>query len=144
MLYEVITNYMSYSAITARNFNANYTCISRSGIGVTISWFPVLITDIYNRLDPNNDAKLWDFSVNKPGIVVINLMQNDSWLINKPDYFTYRYYFKNSTPSVEYVVNSYVNFIKLLRSEYPNTSIICMLGNMDITKVNSEWANVFV
>jgi hypothetical protein len=33
----------------------------------------------------------------------------------------------------------YKNFVQLVRNKYPNAQIICMLGNMDITKEGSPW-----
>ena len=47
-------NYLSYSTLTAKHFDAEYQCICKSGIGITISWFPLIMPELYNRLNPAN------------------------------------------------------------------------------------------
>jgi hypothetical protein len=42
---KYFNNYYSYAAITARHFNAQYVNTSRSGIGVTVSWFPEIMSE---------------------------------------------------------------------------------------------------
>ncbi len=78
-------NYDAYAAITARHFNAQYHCTSKSGIGIIVSWFPLIMPEMYDRLDPTDSASKWDFSKYTPDLVVINLLQNDSWIVNMPD-----------------------------------------------------------
>ena len=135
-------NYLSYSAITARHFNAEYQCVCKSGIGITISWFPYVMPDIYDRLDPMNPESKWDFSKYKPDIVVVNLFQNDSWLVNKPERKEFKQNFGKKVPDDDYFVKAYENFIKKLRDKYPDANIICMIGNMDITKKGSKWPGI--
>ncbi len=70
----------------ARHYDAEYHCTCKSGIGITISWFPVIMPEIYDLLNPEDPQSIWDFSLYQPDVVVINLMQNDSWLVNLPDH----------------------------------------------------------
>ncbi|MCB0474314.1 MAG: electron transporter RnfD [Flavobacteriaceae bacterium] len=132
-------NYLSYAAITARHFNAQYQCICRSGIGITVSWFPQIMPELYYRLDPNDENSHWDFSAYTPDIVVINLFQNDSWIVNMPNNEQFRRRFGDQAPDDGSIIKSYENFVGAIREAYPNASIICMLGNMDITKTGSKW-----
>ena len=44
-------NYMTYAALTARHFNAQYHCIGKSGVGIMLSWFPLIMPEMYDRLD---------------------------------------------------------------------------------------------
>ena len=132
-------NYLSYAAITARHFNADYQCVCKSGIGVTISWFPLTMPEMFDRLIPTDSTSKWDFSLYSPDIVVINLFQNDSWLANMPDRAEFKMNFGNKTPNEEYFINAYQKFVADIRNHYPNTNIICMLGNMDATKEGSKW-----
>ncbi len=132
-------NYLSYSAITARHFDAEYQCICKSGIGVTISWFSFIMPDIYNRLIPADSTSKWDFSLYQPDVVVINLFQNDSWLVNLPDRDDFKANFGTKVPSDEYLVNAYQQFVSKIRSHYPDASIICALGSMDATREGSKW-----
>jgi lysophospholipase L1-like esterase len=132
-------NYDAYAAITARHFNTQYYCTSKSGIGIMVSWFPLIMPEMYDRLDPTNSTSKWDFSKYTPDVVVINLLQNDSWIINMPNNEQFKNRFGTKPPDENYIVNAYKNFVQTIRTKYPETQIICMLGNMDITKKDSPW-----
>jgi hypothetical protein len=132
-------NYLTYAAITARHFNAQYSCIARSGIGIMISWDPLIMPEMYDRLDPADPNSKWDFSKYTPDVVVVNLFQNDCWLTNKPEQPQFKYRFGNIMPDKKYIITAYKSFIKTLRSKYPKAHIICALGNMDATKEGSPW-----
>ncbi|WP_225987825.1 SGNH/GDSL hydrolase family protein [Rufibacter sp. LB8] len=133
-------NYVSYAALTARRFNADYTCICKSGIGITVSWEKDIMPELFNRLNPSDPASQYDFSRNPaPDIVVINLLQNDSWIINLPNNAEHKRRFGNARPSPETVAAAYQNFVKQIRAVYPNAHIIAALGNMDIVKSGSVW-----
>ncbi|TLX71278.1 electron transporter RnfD [Labilibacter sediminis] len=132
-------NYKSYAAITARHYNAEYSCIAKGGIGVMISWFDFTMPDIYDRFDPKDDSNLWDFSLYTPDVVVVNLFQNDSWLVKKVNSAGFKAKFGDTAPSKEFIMKAYKDFISELRTKYPNADIICALGSMDATKEGSPW-----
>lgn len=136
---EYFNNYYTYAAITARHFNAQYSCIARSGIGIMLSWFPEIMPEIYDRLNPADSTSKWDFNQFRPDIVVINLFQNDSWLVNKPEHAQFKARFGDTKPSEELIVKSYRDFVSTIRSKYPEAQIICALGSMDATKEGSKW-----
>lgn len=132
-------NYLSYAAITARHYNAQYHCIAKSGIGITVSWFPYIMPDIYDQLIPLNEESKWDFSQYTPDVLVIHLLQNDSWLVNMPEHESFKKYFGSEKPSEEYIINAYKDFVSKLRGKYPNAQIICTMGGMDATREGSPW-----
>jgi hypothetical protein len=132
-------NYLTYAAITARHFNARYYCTSKSGIGIMVSWFPLIMREMYNRLDPTDSTSIWDFTQFTPDVVVINLLQNDSWIINLPDNEQFKYRFGNKAPGEDSIIASYRHFVEMVRGKYPHASIICALGNMDATKEGAPW-----
>jgi hypothetical protein len=132
-------NYDAYAAITARHFNAQYVCTSKSGIGIMVSWFPLIMPEMYNRLDPTDSSSKWDFSKYTPDVVVINLLQNDSWIIKLPDNEQFKNRFGTQAPDSKFIINAYKNFAQTIRKTYPHAQIICMLGSMDITKEGSRW-----
>lgn len=132
-------NYLAFGAITARHFKADYTCIARSGIGLTISWYNQIMQDIYWRLDPTDSLSKWDFSLKTPDIVVVNLLQNDSWLTNRPEFSEFKRRFGTTKPTADFIISTYATFIQSLRTQYPQTEIICMLGNMDATQKDTVW-----
>ncbi|MCO5934961.1 hypothetical protein NAF17_05380 [Mucilaginibacter sp. RB4R14] len=71
--------YASYANVDARHFDAEFSSISKSGIGVFICWFNYVMPDIYDRACAYDKAK-WDFNKFTPELVVVNLFQNYSWL----------------------------------------------------------------
>lgn len=135
-------NYLSYTALTARHFNAEFSCICRSGIGIMISWPNNTLNtmpEIYDRLIPTDSLSTWDFSKFSPDIVVVNLFQNDAWLVNLPNNKAFKRRFGSVKPTDEFIINSYKVFISELRKHYPDANIICILGNMSISKKGSKW-----
>ncbi len=132
-------NYDAYPAITARHFNAQYHCTAKSGIGIMVSWFPLIMPEMYNRLDPTDSTSKWDFSKFTPDVVVINLLQNDSWIVNMPNNEQFKQRFGNKPPTESQIVDAYKKFVQTIRLTYPKAQIICMLGSMDITKKGSPW-----
>lgn len=134
-------NYLSYAAITARHFDAQYHCICKSGIGVTVSWDSVIMPEMFNRLIPTDGASKWDFSFYTPDVIVINLLQNDSWLVNLNEHIEFKKRFGNTPPEDEFLIHAYQKFVTSIRKQYPNASIICTLGSMDAVKVGSKWIN---
>jgi hypothetical protein len=136
---EYFNNYLTYAARTARHYNAQYFCNARSGIGVMLSWFPEIMPEVYNRVDPFDAESKWDFSRFTPDIVVINLFQNDSWLINNPEHEQFKARFGSTKPDNNQIIKSYQTLVLNIRKEYPKASIICALGSMDATRENSPW-----
>ncbi len=120
-------NYWAYGAITARNLNAELHTISQSGIGIMISWFPFIMPQFYDQLSAvgNNDTQ-WNFSQWTPDVVVINLFQNDSWLVDREKRL-------QPAPTDAQRVQAYINFVRSVRAKYPKAQIICALGSMDAT-----------
>lgn len=125
-------NYWAYGAVTARNLNAELHTISQSGIGIMISWFPFIMPQFYDQLSAvgDNDTK-WDFTQWTPDLVVINLFQNDSWLVDREKRM-------QPMPSDAQRVQAYIDFVRSIRARYPNAQIICALGSMDAT-ANAKW-----
>jgi len=122
-------NYLAYGAVTARALNADYRCIARSGIGILISWYELVMPDYWDRLDPRSVNNRWDFSSWTPDVVVINLFQNDSWLVGRMD----------PVPNEKKIVQAYIDFVSGIRKVYPDAHIVCALGCMDATKSGSPW-----
>lgn len=126
-------SFMSYASITARALDAELHLISQSGIGVMISWFPFIMPQFYDQLNAvgNNDS-VWDFKRWTPDVVVINLFQNDSWLIDREKRLS-------PMPDDAQRVAAYRRFVETIRSKYPKAYIICALGSMDAVRPGSKW-----
>jgi hypothetical protein len=124
-------SYMSYASITARNLSAEMHMTSQSGIGIMVSWFNFTMPQFYDQLSAvgDNDTH-WDFDSWTPDVVVINLFQNDSWLVEKR---------LDPIPTDEQRIQAYVDFVASIRSKYPKAYIVCTLGSMDATQHGSKW-----
>ncbi len=127
-------NYLAYGAIAARALNAELHTISQSGIGVMISWFDFTMPQFYDQLSAvGNNNSSWDFSKWTPDLVLINLMQNDKWLIDNEKRL-------QPVPDDAQRIAAYQQFIATIRSKYPKAQIICALGSMDAT-ATEQWPN---
>ncbi len=123
-------NYMSYAAITARNLDAEYVCIAKSGIGIMVSWFDMIMPNYYYRLNPGDPESKWDFSQSQPDVVVINLLQNDSWLFDKR---------LDPVPAKDDIISAYIRFVSMIREKYSQAYILCTLGTMDAIAEGKPW-----
>jgi hypothetical protein len=47
--------------------------------------------------------------------------------------------FGEKAPDEEYLINANQKFVSGIRKHYPNSKIICALGNMDATREGSKW-----
>jgi hypothetical protein len=127
-------NYLAYGAIAARALNAELHTVSQSGIGVMVSWFDFTMPDFYDQLSAvGNNQTVWDFSLWTPDVVLINLMQNDKWLIDNEKRL-------QPMPTDQERVAFYQQFVERIRSLYPQAQLICALGSMDATQ-NEKWPN---
>lgn len=122
----------AYAAKTAQHFNADFNCISWSGIGVISSWTEVdtpntewLMPMLYKYTDAaldqslgNPEYELWDNNLFKPQVIVINLGTNDSS------------YTKNFKDRINEFIEGYYKLLKQVRNCNPNAEIICSLGVM--------------
>ncbi|QJE02088.1 SGNH/GDSL hydrolase family protein [Massilia forsythiae] len=126
-------NFMSYASIAARQLGAEAHVTSQSGIGLMISWFPFTMPDFYDQLSAvgDNDSK-WDFSSWTPDVVVVNLFQNDAWLVDREHRL-------KPEPTPAQRIEAYRTFVARIRQLYPKAYIVCALGSMDATKADSPW-----
>lgn len=116
-------NYFAYSGVAARDLDAEYHCISVSGIGLYVDTWGFggdMQSLYYDRLGP---SKRWDFARWVPDVVVVNLGQNDAWGPHTP----------------RGVTENYVRFARTLRGHYPRAHLILALGSMQATSHESPW-----
>ncbi|MBR3771713.1 MAG: hypothetical protein IKL07_05540 [Clostridium sp.] len=112
---------LSYAALTAKelNLNARYTAVSGYGVyceytGNLAGTLPNVYPYINKWVDP--DA-LYDFHDFTPELVVINLGTNDSRFLGDPSI------------QQKFVI-CYIDFLKFIRSKYPDCKILCICGTL--------------
>lgn len=124
-------NFMAYGSIAARMLNAQVMNTSQSGIGVTTSWFDYTMPDLYRQSNAHFvNASRWDFTLYPADLVIINLFQNDSWLIEKN---------LNPVPNGQQIVEAYVQFVEKLLPHYEHATFLFLLGSMDAVAPTSKW-----
>jgi len=118
-------HYLSYAAITARNFNARNLSVSKSGVGLLISYtstsYPDKTLESANSMNNYYDRMHWGTSatptynfVKKPDLICVNLGTNDfSMGVNNASF-----------------EQAYLNFIDKLQLKSPGVDIIVLLGPM--------------
>jgi len=111
-------HYSTYGAIAARELGAELVTVCWSGKGIIYNYgddktdpLPAL----YDRTLPGDSSSAYDFSL-VPDAVVINLSTND--------------YSTDDDPAAAVFEQAYVDFLRHLRSKYPDTWIIGTVGPM--------------
>lgn len=112
--FETENNYLSFGAITARELNAEYVAICRSGIGIVQGYGGLRdfnMPAVFDEIIVNSPVK-WDYKQQVPDLVVLELIAND---LSAP------------LDSLEFT-SKYLDFIKRIRNNYSNAAILCMAG----------------
>ena len=129
--YDQHNAYMAYGPRTARRLNAQWHLTSVSGIGLVHSYCgsSTEMPEVFHRTSLGIDGKNWDFDKYIPDVLTICLGQNDG--------------IQDST----LFCNAYLNFIKLIRTYYPETQIICLtspMGDKTLNDVLKKYINSVV
>lgn len=103
---------IAYGALAARALQAEYVCVAWSGKTL---WPKNTITELYDRVIPQETKSQWDFSRWRPQVVVINLGTNDVL---------------QGTPDEKEWVAAYQAFIGRIRRNYPEAYILCAISPM--------------
>jgi lysophospholipase L1-like esterase len=112
-------NALSYGALTAAAFDADYRNIAVSGMGVAIGWQPFRAAEIWDRVYPNPRSPRADLAAWTPDVVFVNLGEND-------DSFT-------RAKHLPFPVNfaaEYVALVRAVRRAHPATTIVLLRGGM--------------
>lgn len=122
--YHDYTNaYMAYGPRVARALKINFLLSSVSGIGIYRTWNTEepSMPQVYEKTDFQvSNTRSWDFSLYTPKIVSIALGTND---LSDGDGINPRTPFDSSR-----FVNTYISFVKLIHSKYPDAQI-ALLGS---------------
>ena len=104
--------YMTYGAIAARQFDADFVDIAWSGRKM----YPDnTVPEIYDLALPEDKESKWDLKQQIPDVIVINLATND---------------FGKSNPDEKLWTQAYASFIGRLRERAPKARIYCAIGPM--------------
>lgn len=113
-------HYLTYAAITSRNFNARHFPVCKSGIGIYRNYNGPAegnvdcMPNYYDRVFLYDEYPKYNFD-STPDLICIDLGTNDFSTVGGD--------------STRYV-SSYLKFIDQLQTKYKNPEIICLLGPM--------------
>jgi lysophospholipase L1-like esterase len=112
--YQTENNYLTFGAITARDLNAEFLTVCRSGIGVWQGYGggkDFTMPKLYDEVIINSN-KVWDYKQYVPQLVAIDLGSNDLSV---------------ALDSAKFI-STYVEFLQRLRNNYPSAKIVCIAG----------------
>jgi predicted alpha-1,2-mannosidase len=112
-------NALSYGAMTAAAFGADYRCTAVSGMGVAIGWSPFRAAQLWDRVYPNPSSHRADLTAWTPDVVFVNLGEND-------DSFTRA----KKMPFPADFSAGYVALVRAIRAAHPAASIVLLRGGM--------------
>jgi len=104
--------YLTYGAITARNFGADYICTAWSGRKM---WPDNTMGAIYDRALATDAGSTWDFARWTPDVVVVTLATND---------------FGRGAPDEKGWIAGYEAFLARVHTHYPKAAIYCATSPM--------------
>ena len=110
---------LSYAALTAAAFDADYRNISVSGMGVVTGWVNKRAVRIWDRLYPETSSVRADLSDWTPRVVFVNLGEND-------DSFTRA----KRRPFPAAFADEYERLGRQIRRTYPGAQIVLLRGGM--------------
>lgn len=117
---------ITYAALAAKelNLNARYTAVSGHGVyceytGNTEGTLPRIYRYTNWWADPDERYDFHDFT---PELVVINLGTNDSRFFEESE--------EAQKGFTEKFITAYIDFLKFIRSKYPNAKLLCMCGTL--------------
>lgn len=128
--------WITYAAVAARELDAEFNCVSVSGISANAPEKPMMpmapMRDLYAYTDRLYDDRAgstpqkWDFAGHKKDLVLINLGTND---VNPIRFYTE---LGQADREEAHFIRQYKSFIREIRElNGPDTRIVCALGPLD-------------
>ena len=112
---------LTYGALTAQAFGAQYMVVARSGIGIyrnnngNVNGDRVVMPALYPFTQFGTTGERWDFSRYQPDVVCVNLGTNDT---TNPRYINSK------------LADAFKRFVRTLRNHYPHAKIVLLTGTM--------------
>jgi lysophospholipase L1-like esterase len=116
---------MSYAALTAEAFGADFENISVSGIGIVTGYVDVTFGEIWDRLYPAHGAPKADLTTWRPDVIFLNLGGNDT-----------SYSMSKGRPFPKSFADRYYELVAEVRSAYPDAELVLLRGGMSETETD--------
>jgi lysophospholipase L1-like esterase len=112
-------NALSYGAMTAAAFDADYRNTAVSGMGVVVGWVHFHAAEVWDRVYPDPKSPKADLNAWTPDVVFVNLGEND-------DSFTHA----KGMPFPATFSKEYVALARAIRRAHPAAAIVLLRGGM--------------
>ncbi len=112
-------NALSYTALTAAAFSADYRCTAVSGMGVAAGYVDVKAGQVWDRLYPVAGAPRANLAAWQPDVALINFGENDDSFPRV-----------NHQPFPADYVGNYVALGRAIRAAYPHAHLVLLRGGM--------------
>jgi len=112
-------NALSYGALTAAAFAADYRNTAVSGMGVVTGWTAIKAAQAWDRLYPDVASPRADLAAWQPDVAFVNLGEND-------DSFPRAH----QQPFPAAFTADYVALVRSIRAAYPRAEIVLLRGGM--------------
>ncbi|MGA2018835.1 MAG: GDSL-type esterase/lipase family protein, partial [Opitutaceae bacterium] len=116
---------LSYAALTADAFGADFENISVSGIGIVTGYVDVTFGEIWDRLYPAHGSPRADLTVWRPDVIFINLGANDTSFPKS-----------KGKPFPLSFADRYFKVVTEVRSAYPDAELVMLRGGMSETETD--------
>jgi lysophospholipase L1-like esterase len=110
---------LSFAALTAGTFNADYRNIAVSGMGIATGWVAVKAGEIWDRLYPTASSLRADLQAWTPDVVFVNLGENDDSFPRE-----------HGQPFPAGYSDGYITLVRAIRGAYPKSQIVLLRGGM--------------
>ena len=110
---------LSYTALTAAAFSADYRNIAVSGMGIATGWVDKKAGEVWDRIYPNPASPRADLMQWVPQVIFVNFGENDD-----------SYPKAHGQPFPAGYTDGYIALIRAIRAAYPSAHIVLLRGGM--------------
>jgi lysophospholipase L1-like esterase len=110
---------LSYAALTASAFSADYRNIAVSGMGIATGWVDKKAGAVWDKIYPNPASPRADLTQWVPQVVFVNFGENDD-----------SYPRAHGQPFPASYTDGYIALIRAIRAAYPAAHIVLLRGGM--------------
>ena len=110
---------LSYAALTATAFSADYRNIAVSGMGIASGWVDRKAGEVWDRIYPNPASARADLTKWVPQVIFVNFGENDD-----------SYPRAHGQPFPEGYTDGYIALVRAIRTAYPVAYVVLLRGGM--------------
>jgi lysophospholipase L1-like esterase len=110
---------LSYAALTAAAFSADYRNIAVSGMGIATGWVSKTAGEVWDKTYPNPASPRAELTNWVPQVIFVNFGENDD-----------SYPRAHGQPFPEGYTDGYIALVRAIRTAYPAAHVVLLRGGM--------------